>query len=130
MLKRVNTYINTELLETDALKRRLVSNPYIQGNMQSFRDIYYYLIRNFKDTINLAKWDEVMATRANSATILRQPQPLRGGKKSKKQPKKEILGKIICIHKIPGDRKEYVKHKGKLITIKKYKELMKVKFKK
>ena len=50
-----------------------------------------------------------------------------GGKKSKKLPKKEILGKMICIHKIPGDRKEYVKHKGKLITIKYYKELMKAK---
>ena len=50
-----------------------------------------------------------------------------GGKKSKKQPKKEILGKIRCIYKIPGDRKEYVKHKGKLITVKDYKELMKAK---
>tara|TARA_B110001450_G_scaffold225170_1_gene223193 strand:+ start:354 stop:1328 length:975 start_codon:yes stop_codon:yes gene_type:complete len=45
----------------------------------------------------------------------------------KKLPKKEILGKIICIYKIPGDRKEYVRHKGKLITVKDYKELMKAK---
>ena len=50
-----------------------------------------------------------------------------GGKKSKKQQKKEILGKMRCIYKIPGDRKEYVKHKGKLITIKDYKKLMKAK---
>jgi hypothetical protein len=50
-----------------------------------------------------------------------------GGKKSKKQPKKEILGKMRCIYKIPGDRKEYVKHKGKLITVKDYKKLMKAK---
>ena len=50
-----------------------------------------------------------------------------GGKKSKKLPKKEILGKMRCIYKIPGDRKEYVKHKGKLITVKDYKELMKTK---
>lgn len=48
-----------------------------------------------------------------------------GGKKSKKLPKKEILGKTKSIHKIPGDRKEYVKHKGTLITVKSYKELMK-----
>lgn len=53
-----------------------------------------------------------------------------GGKKSKKLPKKEILGKIRCIYKIPGDRKEYLKHKGKLITVKEYKELMKAKPKK
>ena len=53
-----------------------------------------------------------------------------GGKKSKKIPKKEILGKMRCIYKIPGDRKEYLKHKGKLITVKEYKELMKAKLKK
>lgn len=50
-----------------------------------------------------------------------------GGKKSKKPPKKEILGKMRKIYKIPGDRKEYVKHKGKLITVKDYKKLMKAK---
>lgn len=53
-----------------------------------------------------------------------------GGKKSKKLPKKEILGKMRSIYKIPGDRKEYLKHKGKLITFKEYKELMKAKLKK
>jgi len=50
-----------------------------------------------------------------------------GGRTNKKRPKKEFLGKIMCIYKIPGDRKEYVRHKGKLITIKDYKELMKKK---
>tara|TARA_Y100000389_G_scaffold158850_1_gene160429 strand:- start:272 stop:859 length:588 start_codon:yes stop_codon:yes gene_type:complete len=53
-----------------------------------------------------------------------------GGKKSKKLPKKEILGKMRSIYKIPGDKKEYLKHKGKLITVKEYKELMKAKPKK
>jgi len=57
-------------------------------------------------------------------------QYVNGGKKSKKLPKKEILGKMRCIYKIPGDRKEYLKHKGKLITVKEYKELMKAKPKK
>ena len=52
---------------------------------------------------------------------------MRAGKKSKKQPKKEILGKMRCIYKIPGDHKEYLKHKGKLITVKDYKEIMKAK---
>lgn len=48
-------------------------------------------------------------------------------KNPKKLPKKEILGKMIFIYKIPGDRKEYVRHKGKLTTVKDYKELMKAK---
>jgi hypothetical protein len=45
----------------------------------------------------------------------------------KKHSKKEVLGKIMVIYKINGDRKEYVRHKGKLITVKDYKELMKAK---
>ena len=46
----------------------------------------------------------------------------KGGKKTSK---KEVLGKMRCIYKIPGDRKEYVKYKGKLITVKDYKMLNK-----
>ena len=49
------------------------------------------------------------------------PNNMLGGKKHSK---KEVLGKTLIIYKIQGDRKEYVRHKGKLITIKDYKELM------
>jgi hypothetical protein len=44
-----------------------------------------------------------------------------GGKKSIK---KEFFGKNKIIYKLKGDRKEYVKHKGILITIKEYRLLM------
>jgi hypothetical protein len=47
----------------------------------------------------------------------------------KKHSKREILGKVMIIYKIKGDRKEYVRHKGKLITIKDYKALIKQKVK-
>ena len=41
--------------------------------------------------------------------------------------KKEILGKQRCIYKKAGDRKEYVKYKGDLITVKDYKKIISVK---
>jgi hypothetical protein len=37
--------------------------------------------------------------------------------------KKEICGKERCIYKIPKDRKEYVKYKGELITVKNFKSI-------
>ena len=48
----------------------------------------------------------------------------------KKHSKRDVLGKMMVIYKIKGDRKEYVRHKGKLITIRDYKALMKQKAKK
>jgi hypothetical protein len=50
-----------------------------------------------------------------------------GSPKIKKVSKKDILGKERCIYKISGDRKEYVKYKGDLITLKDYKNIMKKK---
>ena len=48
--------------------------------------------------------------------------PPTGGKKSSGAVRKEILGKLMKIYRIPNDRKEYVRHKGHLISIKQYKE--------
>ena len=47
-----------------------------------------------------------------------------GGRKA--YVKKKICGRIRCIYKIPGSRKEHIKHKGHLITVAYYKKLMKV----
>jgi hypothetical protein len=48
-----------------------------------------------------------------------------GGKKSSRATHKEILGKQMKIYTKPNDKKEYVKHKGLLISIREYKEHMK-----
>jgi hypothetical protein len=48
-----------------------------------------------------------------------------GGRKA--SVKKEVCGKLRCIYKIPGSRKEHLKYKGQLITVADYKKLMKAK---
>lgn len=50
-----------------------------------------------------------------------------GGGKYKMHSKKEILGKMRCIYKKAGDRKEYIKHKGIFITLRKFREYNKQK---
>ena len=49
-----------------------------------------------------------------------------GGRKAKPSPiKKMVCGKLRCIYKIHGSRKEHLKYKGRLITVAEYKRLMK-----
>ena len=50
-----------------------------------------------------------------------------GNAKITKKTKKSILGKDRCIYKKAGDRKEYLRYKGDLITVKDYTKLMKAK---
>ena len=47
-----------------------------------------------------------------------------GGRKA--SVKKEICGKLRCIYKISGSRKEHVKYKGRLITVADYKRIHKI----
>lgn len=70
-------------------------------------------------SINIMDNDTVIASGNRGATG--------GSKKPYKLTKKEILGKLRCIYKVPGSRKEHVKHKGYLITVTDYKKLMKAK---
>jgi hypothetical protein len=46
-----------------------------------------------------------------------------GGKAIKTEPTKLLFGKVRRIYKKSGDKKEYVKHKGLLITIKQYRDI-------
>ena len=73
-------------------------------------------IKEFEEEIGLLKEiekDEVIKPISKSP---------KGGKKSSGAVRKEILGKLMKIYRIPNDKKEYVRHKGHLITIKQFKE--------
>ena len=61
---------------------------------------------------------------ANSLNRINQSLSISGGRKANPV-KKEICGRLRCIYKISGSRKEHVKHKGSLITVVDYKKLMK-----
>ena len=99
--------------------------------LKSFSDLENKLMIGVKSALHSVK-EELAREELAREELAREElvKQMRAGKKSKKQPKKEILGKMRCIYKIPGDHKEYLKHKGKLITVKEYKEFMKDKPKK
>ena len=139
--------IITSIAEKDAAFKKFLLDAYynLDYHLKPLRDKYYSLEgrRTFnQNPENMEKLEkifilnyDIILKRLNdhynsnnrSLEDLYKKVQVLGGKKSKKPPKKEILGKMRIIHKIPGDRKEYVKHKGKLITVKDYKKLMKAK---
>lgn len=79
-------------------------------NINEFKDAYRELILiNNNDVLGLKK------------IVL----PVEGGKKSSRATHKELQGKLMKIYRKPNDKKDYVKHKGVLISTKEYKEHMK-----
>jgi hypothetical protein len=137
--KDYNTYISDKdnEKEKEIENKRMENEKKVSEHVQKFQDIF-----NF-DEIDKYKWESLVRSNLpdlNEVTIIInklidcEAQKKNngeiadgGGRTNKKQPKKKILGKIMCIYKIPGDRKEYVRHKGKRITVKDYKESMKTK---
>jgi hypothetical protein len=94
--------------------------------LESFSDLENKLMIGVKNALHSVK-EELAREELAREELVKQ---MSAGKKSKKLPKKEILGKMRSIYKIPGDRKEYLKHNGKLITVEEYKKIMKAKPKK
>ena len=60
----------------------------------------------------------------NKKHILDEPSQGGGKYQPKKMNKKDILGKERCIYKKQGDKREYVKYKSELITVKDFKIIM------
>jgi hypothetical protein len=59
--------------------------------------------------------------------IFKEIKVIAGGGGKNTQRKKEIMGRTRCIYKKPNDRKEYVKYKGELVTLKEFKNIFKKK---
>jgi hypothetical protein len=71
---------------------------------------------------NMVLFTKISITKGNFPPIIYE-KPSTGGRKA--SVKKEICGKLRCIYKIPGSRKEHIKYKGRLIAVADYKKLMK-----
>jgi hypothetical protein len=83
---------------------------------------YNNLLQSYEDRLNNESSKEIERELGIS-----NPQNGGGNAKITKQSKKSILGKERCIYKKAGYRKEYLRYKGYLITVKDYTKLMKTK---
>ena len=83
---------------------------------------YNDLLKSYKERLN-----NESSKKIEKELGISNPQNGSGNAKITKKSKKSILGKERCIYKKAGDRKEYLRYKGDLITVKDYTKLMKAK---
>jgi hypothetical protein len=143
-----NYYLNMfGSLEPDALKDKNVDDNLIIKIIEideRFKEISALkTLKQKEDLERLIKYnpdnDDIASNNASGGNANKQYKNKKGAKQNIKPTKpikpvkptitgkKEILGKERCIYKKAGDRKEYVKYKGDLITVKDYKKIISVK---
>lgn len=105
------------ITEMVPIMNRLIDNE----RLGHLIDTFQYTLKDFTDM--RIKYEEYIKEKK----IIIEGLQNGGNAKVTKINKKEILGRERCIYKKAGDRKEYLKHKGELITVKDYKKQMKVK---
>lgn len=100
-------------------------NSFTDEDLQFIKKIYNSN-RIFRLRVNTIKNDSYLVNAKKIYDELRSYDKRLGGRKVLSV-KKEICGKLRCIYKIPGSRKEHIKYKRRLITVTEYKKLMKAK---
>jgi hypothetical protein len=93
-----------------------LSNTFVEDTIVSLKIEYNYNIQD-RENVILDTKDEGYIGRTEIIETS-------GG--SKASLKKYINGKMRCIYKIAGSRKEYIKYKGHLVSVSDYKKYMKI----
>lgn len=88
------------------------------------KGLNYFTILGLKHILNNAKISPYTKRINGLSTIKLKGKIIKDISGGNTKIKKEILGKQRCIYKKAGDRKEYVKYKGVLITVKDYKKIL------
>lgn len=101
----------------------VVSNIIRNKPREFFQHFIWYYSYNKKPIIEFDR--RTMETNNDPMLIIKNIKKGTSGG-SKVSVKKEICGKLRCIYKIPGSRKEYIKYKGLLISVAYYKKLKKL----
>ena len=118
VLNSITTYYNNIKLLNNSIKKSLIVLLYANTTF------YRYIIK-----VNAIS--SGLFTKEDFEELMKGLSQLKqsggGNAKITKKSKKSILGKDRCIYKKAGDRKEYLRYKGDLITVKDYTKLMKAK---
>jgi hypothetical protein len=127
----LNEYIDKSYIFDFNDDKNLDVSYAIKGNTEGYaegdiiirhRDNQTQIFNKIKSIITSIKITSYFSYDKNKPTKF-EAQKTTGG--SKASVKKEICGKLRCIYKIAGSRKEHIKYKGRLIAVADYKKLMK-----
>lgn len=93
-----------------------------------FQQPTVFIRTRWRETLSVSDWKnchivKLIIIKPNGESKEYRRNGTTGGRKA--SVKKEICGKLRCIYKIQGSRKEHIKYKGSLITVADYKKLMK-----
>jgi len=102
------------------------SNKFTNDIIESLRIEKWNNIEDYYIDNNIGKFEVILDTNDEGYRDRGRTEIMKSSGGSKASLKKYINGKMRCIYKIAGSRKEYIKYKGHLVSVSDYKKYMKI----